>query len=139
MSDPVDVIRELIQEGSDGVLEKIACALGYDAAWLAKCAEDARDAARWRELAMHVGARQSGLGGHSFTLRVLDPLPGANLLKGSVLGHLQDAVDDKIRRRNLPRYYDDLTGDDCSVCGEQQFTTPSGVACRNGHGGAPAK
>lgn len=26
----------------------------------------------------------------------------------------------------------------CSVCGSPQFETPSGVTCKNGHGGAPA-
>jgi hypothetical protein len=31
-----------------------------------------------------------------------------------------------------------LTGHRCSVCGEAQFTTPSGDTCPNGHGGAPA-
>lgn len=30
----------------------------------------------------------------------------------------------------------DFTGDKCSVCGEPQFNTPSGVCCKNGHGGA---
>lgn len=30
------------------------------------------------------------------------------------------------------------TGTTCSVCGEPQFSSPSGVACTNGHGGAPA-
>lgn len=25
----------------------------------------------------------------------------------------------------------------CSICGEPQFDTPSGLACKNGHGGAP--
>jgi hypothetical protein len=30
----------------------------------------------------------------------------------------------------------DLTGDKCSICGEPQFNTPSGVCCKNGHGGA---
>lgn len=35
---------------------------------------------------------------------------------------------------------ENLTGDKCSVCGEPQFNTPSGVCCKNGHGGAdPAK
>ncbi len=29
------------------------------------------------------------------------------------------------------------TADLCSVCGESQFSTPSGIVCRNGHGGAP--
>lgn len=28
------------------------------------------------------------------------------------------------------------TGTKCSVCGEQQFTSPGGVTCKNGHGGA---
>lgn len=28
------------------------------------------------------------------------------------------------------------TGEKCSVCGEEQFETPSGVSCVNGHGGA---
>lgn len=27
----------------------------------------------------------------------------------------------------------------CSVCGEPQFETPSGITCENGHGGAPSK
>ena len=27
----------------------------------------------------------------------------------------------------------------CSVCGEPQMYTPSGIVCKNGHGGAPAK
>ena len=27
----------------------------------------------------------------------------------------------------------------CSVCGEGQFETPSGLTCKNGHGGAPSK
>lgn len=27
----------------------------------------------------------------------------------------------------------------CSVCGKPQFRTPSGPACREGHGGAPSK
>jgi len=31
------------------------------------------------------------------------------------------------------------TGEHCSVCGEPQFDTPSGVTCSNGHGGAPSK
>ena len=26
----------------------------------------------------------------------------------------------------------------CSVCGEAQFETTSGITCQNGHGGAPA-
>ena len=26
----------------------------------------------------------------------------------------------------------------CSVCGKPQFTTPSGIVCENGHGGAPS-
>lgn len=26
----------------------------------------------------------------------------------------------------------------CSACGAPQFDTPSGVTCKNGHGGAPA-
>jgi len=33
----------------------------------------------------------------------------------------------------------DLTSSVCSVCGGQQFSTPSGVSCPQGHGGAPAK
>lgn len=36
-------------------------------------------------------------------------------------------------------HYDDLTGDDCSVCGKPQFMTPSGVTCQEGHGGAEPK
>jgi hypothetical protein len=35
-----------------------------------------------------------------------------------------------------PRHYDDLTGLNCAECGKQQFMTPSGVTCPNGHGGA---
>jgi len=31
-----------------------------------------------------------------------------------------------------------LTGDKCSLCGEPQLNTPSGVTCKNGHGGAPS-
>ncbi|MDD9148133.1 hypothetical protein OYT88_06175 [Sporolactobacillus sp. CQH2019] len=31
-----------------------------------------------------------------------------------------------------PKY----TGTKCSVCGELQFDTPSGISCKNGHGGA---
>lgn len=27
----------------------------------------------------------------------------------------------------------------CSLCGEMQFSTPSGITCKNGHGGAPPK
>lgn len=27
----------------------------------------------------------------------------------------------------------------CSVCQELQFDTPSGMVCRNGHGGAPSE
>jgi hypothetical protein len=27
----------------------------------------------------------------------------------------------------------------CSRCGEPQFNSPSGITCRNGHGGAPPK
>jgi len=30
----------------------------------------------------------------------------------------------------------DYTGTRCSVCGEEQYDTPSGVTCPNGHGGA---
>jgi len=33
----------------------------------------------------------------------------------------------------------DYTGTHCSVCGESQFKTPSGIVCSNGHGGAPSK
>lgn len=29
------------------------------------------------------------------------------------------------------------TNTTCSVCGEMQWTSPSGVTCKNGHGGAP--
>lgn len=36
-------------------------------------------------------------------------------------------------QENLPRE----TGTYCSVCAEEQFETPSGVTCVNGHGGAP--
>lgn len=36
-------------------------------------------------------------------------------------------------------HYDDFTGEDCSVCGEPQFMSPSGVTCKNGHGGADPK
>ncbi len=31
------------------------------------------------------------------------------------------------------------TGKHCSVCGSEQYTTPAGLTCKNGHGGAPAK
>lgn len=31
------------------------------------------------------------------------------------------------------------TGESCSVCGEPQFETPSGVSCVNGHGGATSE
>jgi len=27
----------------------------------------------------------------------------------------------------------------CSVCGDRQFSTPSGITCPNGHGGAPSR
>ena len=30
-------------------------------------------------------------------------------------------------------------GSVCSVCNEPQFTTTSGLVCKNGHGGAPSK
>lgn len=39
-------------------------------------------------------------------------------------------------KQPVKHHYDDLTGDDCSICGEPQFMTPSGVTCGNGHGGA---
>lgn len=32
----------------------------------------------------------------------------------------------------------DWTGGVCSLCGEPQFNTTSGITCSNGHGGAPA-
>jgi len=53
MRDPVDQIRELIQKGAPGVLEKIACALGYDEAYMAQVAEDRRDAEAFRALTKH--------------------------------------------------------------------------------------
>lgn len=31
------------------------------------------------------------------------------------------------------------TGEFCSVCNSPQFHTPSGVSCKEGHGGAPGK
>jgi len=33
---------------------------------------------------------------------------------------------------------DNITFSKCSICGEPQFHTPSGVTCLNGHGGANA-
>lgn len=30
----------------------------------------------------------------------------------------------------------EYTGTNCSICGEPQFTSPSGITCENGHGGA---
>jgi hypothetical protein len=35
-----------------------------------------------------------------------------------------------------PQHYDDLTGMNCAVCKEQQFSSPGGITCPNGHGGA---
>lgn len=40
---------------------------------------------------------------------------------------------------DLAVHVDRPTGTKCSVCGEPQYNSPSGVACKNGHGGAPAQ
>ena len=63
-------------------------------------AEDARDAARWREALMHVGA-VNHLGGQHFTFNTLTAPPGSvpampSLMRGSVAQHFSKAIDASI-------------------------------------------
>lgn len=46
--------------------------------------------------------------------------------------------DDFKARRVTGQHAGRLLSELCSVCGELQYSTPSGVSCPNGHGGAPA-
>lgn len=59
---------------------------------------DARDAARWRETLMHVGAAHH-LGGQHFTLNTIRISDQMFLLKGSVAEHFTKCIDESIERR----------------------------------------
>lgn len=65
--------------------------------------------------------------------RVVDPLKTALL-------EVEDAIDHElgVTTRSLEEPYDEncLLDTNCAKCGEQQFNTPSGATCKNGHGGA---
>lgn len=52
--------------------------------------EDQRDAARWRELLFHVMGTFSG---RAFAMPSVTPIPGANIMRGSVAQHFSDAID----------------------------------------------
>ena len=61
-----------------------------------------------------------------------------SLVKEKTLETLQKMAD-KFLGEPKPYYMDEekkWTGKNCSVCGEPQWETPSGVTCKNGHGGA---
>lgn len=54
---------------------------------------DAKDAERWREALMHIGAMHTDSGASRFTLRYLCPVEGSNIMKGSAAGHFTAAID----------------------------------------------
>ena len=58
-----------------------------------KTEQDAIDANRWRELLKHVGGTFTDTGAQRFTLRYLSPMEGANIMRGSVAGHLTTTID----------------------------------------------
>ena len=62
-----------------------------DAAAPAQAQEDARDAARWRQVLLHVGG-QRNTGCQTFGLATLKPVSG-NIMQGSVLEHFVKAID----------------------------------------------
>lgn len=80
-----------------------------------------------------------------------EALVGAQELVGHVVNKVDAPKEDKPSRRSRAKKEEEApaaeetpvndepvkyTGDKCSVCGEEQFETPSGVSCVNGHGGA---
>ncbi len=42
-----------------------------------------------------------------------------------------------VQSTTQPVFKPEWTNTKCSICGESQYTTPSGNTCKNGHGGAP--
>lgn len=51
-----------------------------------------KDAGRWRETLMHVGGTYTG-SGVRFTLRYLEPVADADIMRGSVAAHFTAAID----------------------------------------------
>ena len=79
------------------------------ARWLARAAptpaaeavRDATDAARWREALKYVGGTYTG-SGVRFTLRYLEPVADADVMRGSIAEHFTNAIDAAMSASQAP-------------------------------------